>query len=71
MLVADELAVTCTVRPPDLAVRAGLIPRISHGKQHPAASGGIWLHGPQPSQGRQGVPELVFVVVAGVGFEPT
>ena len=47
------------------------IPRISHGKQHQAASVGIWLHCPDMSQGRRGVPELVFCVVAGVGFEPT
>ena len=55
----------------DLAFRWGSIPRISHGKQHRTACGGTWLHGLQPSQGRRSVPELVFLVVAGVGFEPT
>ena len=50
---------------------AGPIPRISHGRQHQAASAGIWLHSPDMSQGRRSVPELVFCVVAGVGFEPT
>ena len=53
--------------PPGLA---GSIPRISHGERHQAASAG-WLHGPHTSQGRRSVPELVFFVVAGVGFEPT
>ena len=40
----------------------------------PAASGRLcwlWLHSPDTSQGRRSVPELVFLVVAGVGFEPT
>ena len=50
---------------------AGSIPRISHGRQHQAASAGIWLHSPDTSQGRRSVPELVFCAVAGVGFEPT
>ena len=50
---------------------AGSIPRISHGERHRAASAGIWLPIPDTSQGRRGVPELVFCVVAGVGFEPT
>jgi hypothetical protein len=49
----------------------GSIPRISHGEQHQAASAGIRLHSPDMSQGRRSVPELVFCVVAGVGFEPT
>ena len=47
------------------------IPRISHDQRHGAASGGIWLHGPETSQGRQSIPELVILLVAGVGFEPT
>ena len=33
------------------------------------ASGGIWLHGPDMEQGRQGVPEPVTWLVAGVIFE--
>jgi hypothetical protein len=45
--------------------------RISHGRQQQAASAGIWLHSPDTSQGRRSVPELVFLLVAGVGFEPT
>ena len=50
---------------------AGSIPHISHDERHQAASAGIWLHTPETSQGRRSVPELVFLVVAGVGFEPT
>jgi hypothetical protein len=49
----------------------GSIPRISHGQQHQTASAGIWLHVAETSQGRRSVPELVFLLVAGVGFEPT
>ena len=47
------------------------IPHISHDERYQAASAGIWLHRPDTSQGRRGVPELVFLLVAGVGFEPT
>jgi hypothetical protein len=68
MSVADEPG--HHAKAPALAVRQRSIPHISHGKQHPAACDGIWLHGPQASQGRRSVPELVFVVVAGPGFEP-
>jgi integrase len=50
---------------------AGFIPRISHGYRHLAAPGGIWLHRLETSQGHRSAPELVFRVVAGVGFEPT
>jgi hypothetical protein len=54
-----------------LSGSAGSIPRISHGERHQAAYAGIWLHSLDMSQGRRGVPELAFFVVAGVGFEPT
>jgi Bacterial protein of unknown function (DUF899) len=36
----------------------------------PSAGTATPTDGPQPSQGRRGVPELVFLVVAGPGFEP-
>jgi hypothetical protein len=61
--------------PPDQARQAldrlESIPRISHDQRQTAAPGGIWLHGLETSQGRQGAPELVCLLVAGVGFEPT
>jgi hypothetical protein len=44
------------------SVRA--IPRISHDQRQAAASGGVQLHRLQTTQGRQGVPELYFPVVA-------
>jgi hypothetical protein len=47
------------------------IPRIFHDQRQAAASGGIQLHRLQMTQGRQGVPELYFPVVAGDGFEPS
>jgi hypothetical protein len=53
------------------ADRSEAIRRISHDQRHPAASGGIWLHGPETNQARQSVPELVFYPVAGDGFEPS
>ncbi len=56
---------------PRAAIHPTYIPR-------PAASGGIgrlpaatWLHSPDTRCRRRGIPELVFYVVAGVGFEPT
>jgi len=70
MPVAHEL-VSGRDRPSTWSDRRGPIPRISHGEQHQAASAGIWLHDPYTSQGRRSVPELVFPMVAGVGFEPT
>jgi hypothetical protein len=54
-----------------LSGSAGSIPRISHDGRHRAAFAGTWLHSLHTSQGRHSVPELVFRVVAGVGFEPT
>jgi hypothetical protein len=64
------------VRPPRFMALTGphgqpAIPHISHDQRHGAASGGIWLHEPEMSQGHQSVPELVLLLVAGVGFEPT
>ena len=51
--------------------RSRAIPRISHDQRQTTASGGIWLHSPETSQGRRSAPELGFPLVAGVGFEPT
>ena len=51
--------------------RPRAIPRISHDQRQTTASGGIWLHSPETSQGRRSAPELACLLVAGVGFEPT
>jgi hypothetical protein len=47
------------------------IPRISRDHRLKAAFRGIWLHAQKRNQGRLSVPDLVFWLVAGVGFEPT
>jgi len=47
------------------------IPRISRDIPQTAAFGGIWLHTPDTTWGHRVARELLFLVVAGVGFEPT
>ena len=47
------------------------IPQISRDQRLRAAFDGIWLHTQKRNQGRRSVPDLVFWLVAGVGFEPT
>jgi hypothetical protein len=62
-------------RPADLPryplQRAENIPGISPDHRLRAAFRGIWLHAQKRNQGRRSVPDLVFWLVAGVGFEPT
>ena len=47
------------------------IPRISHDQGQMTASSGIWLHTSKLSPGWHGISVLEFLLVAGVGFEPT
>jgi hypothetical protein len=56
---AKALIHGCPYRPLPRQTGRRSIPRISHDQRHEAASGGIWLHGPQVAHGNQSTPELV------------
>ena len=70
MPVADEF--DSRTRRPGSRDWAGSIPRISHGKQHQAACGGILAASARRRVRDAGTSlTLAYQLVAGVGFEPT
>jgi hypothetical protein len=61
---------TCHIPRVVVSDQRPVIPQISRDYRQTAASGGIHLRNPGHQRGLQGVSELVFLLVAGPGFEP-
>ncbi len=53
------------------AIRPERIPRISHDQRHATAQDSIQLHMTKRDTRPQTITNLGFILVAGVGFEPT